>query len=68
MEKFSIPGSKEVAYAHAVWSAAVTHAVARSCRDGSLTSCSCGRTARPPDLQIEWRWGGCGDNLQYGYK
>jgi len=61
-------GSKEVAYAHAVWSAAVTHAVARSCRDGSLTSCSCGKTTRPPDLKNEWRWGGCGDNLQYGYK
>ncbi|CAL8126480.1 unnamed protein product [Orchesella dallaii] len=61
-------GSKEVAFAHAIWSAAVTDAVARACRDGSLTSCGCGKTPRPPDLRAEWRWGGCGDNLQYGYK
>lgn len=65
---FTSLGSKEVAFAHAIWSAAVTDAVARACRDGSLTSCGCGKTPRPPDLRSEWRWGGCGDNLQYGYK
>ncbi|ODN04037.1 Protein Wnt-5b, partial [Orchesella cincta] len=47
-------GSKEVAFAHAIWSAAVTDAVARACRDGSLTSCGCGKTPRPPDLRAEF--------------
>ncbi|XP_021947720.1 protein Wnt-5a [Folsomia candida] len=61
-------GTKEVAFAQAVWSAAVTEAVARSCREGSISSCGCGKTPRPADLKDEWRWGGCGDNLQYGYK
>ncbi|CAG7785381.1 unnamed protein product, partial [Allacma fusca] len=65
---FIVKGSKEIAFAHAVWSAAVTQSIARSCRDGSLTSCGCGRTFRPSELKDEWRWGGCGDNLQYGYK
>ena len=61
-------GSKEIAFAQAVWSAAVAQSISRWCRDGSLSSCGCGRTDRPKILKDEWRWGGCSDNLQYGYK
>ncbi|XP_022245914.1 protein Wnt-5a-like [Limulus polyphemus] len=60
--------SKEAAFVHAISAAGVVHAVARGCRDGQLTSCGCSRAARPEDLQNDWRWGGCGDNVEYGYR
>jgi len=63
----SIP-SKEAAFAHAVASAGVVHSVSRGCRDGQLDSCGCSSAKRPSDLKQAWIWGGCGDNIQYGYK
>ncbi|XP_066262326.1 protein Wnt-5b-like [Euwallacea similis] len=60
--------SRETAFAHALASAGVAHSIARGCRDGQLTSCGCSRMDRPKDLKKEWVWGGCGDNLEYGYK
>jgi len=63
----SIP-SREAAFAHAVASAGVVHSVSRGCRDGQLASCGCSNAKRPSDLKNEWIWGGCGDNMQYGYK
>lgn len=63
----SIP-SKEAAFAHAVASAGVVHSVSRGCRDGQLASCGCSGAKRPNDLKSAWIWGGCGDNIEYGYK
>merc|ERR1719412_55598 len=63
----SIP-SREAAFAHAVASAGGVHSVSRGCRDGQLASCGCSNAKRPNDLKSEWIWGGCGDNMQYGYK
>lgn len=44
------------------------NAVSRACREGELSSCGCSRAARPKDLPRDWLWGGCGDNLMYGYR
>ncbi|KAF5307480.1 hypothetical protein FQR65_LT06835 [Abscondita terminalis] len=63
----SIP-SRETAFAHALAAAGVTYAVSRACRDGHLSSCGCSRMGRPKTLRKDWVWGGCGDNLEYGYK
>jgi hypothetical protein len=60
--------SRESAFAHALASAGVSYAVSRACRDGQLSSCGCSRMGRPKDLRKDWVWGGCGDNLEYGYK
>ncbi|XP_073999659.1 protein Wnt-5b-like isoform X2 [Rhodnius prolixus] len=61
-------GTRESAFVSAITAAGVAYAVSRSCRDGQLSSCSCSRAGRPKDLQNDWIWGGCGDNLEYGYK
>ncbi|EEB10386.1 protein Wnt-5B precursor, putative [Pediculus humanus corporis] len=61
-------GIRESAFTHAIASAGIAHAISRACRDGQLSSCSCSRSGRPKDLQRDWLWGGCGDNLEYGYK
>lgn len=63
-----LSASREAAFTHAVGAAGVVHSVSRACRDGTLSSCGCSRARRPRDLRRDWIWGGCGDNLEYGYK
>jgi wingless-type MMTV integration site family protein 5 len=68
VRKLSVAASRETAFVHAITAAGVVYSVSRSCRDGQLSSCGCSRTSRPRDLNRDWIWGGCGDNLEYGYK
>lgn len=66
MENFVI-GTKEQAFVYALSSASVAHVVAKACADGALFDCPCGATPRsPPDGNF--KWGGCGDNVDYGVK
>ena len=48
-------------------SASVTHHVSRACAEGSIRSCSCGYSGRQPSGP-DWQWGGCSDNIQFGYR
>lgn len=61
-------GSRETSFAHSVAAAGVVHAIARACRDGQLSNCGCSKAARPRNMQKDWIWGGCGDNVEYGYR
>ncbi|KFW73926.1 Protein Wnt-5b, partial [Phalacrocorax carbo] len=66
--RVSLAGSRETAFTYAVSAAGVVNAISRACREGELSSCGCSRTARPKDLPRDWLWGGCGDNVEYGYR
>ena len=68
MIRLWLSASREAAFAHSVAAAGVVHAIARACRDGQLSNCGCSRAARPKNLQRNWIWGGCGDNIEYGYR
>ncbi|XP_064633228.1 protein Wnt-5a-like [Lineus longissimus] len=60
--------SRETAFTHSISAGGVVHSIARSCRDGELSRCGCSQALRPKDLHRDWIWGGCGDNLEYGYR
>ncbi|CAF5111042.1 unnamed protein product, partial [Rotaria sp. Silwood1] len=49
--------NRETALAHAMFSAGITYAVSRACKQGLLKSCTCSRTARPKNLPRDWSWG-----------
>lgn len=53
---------------HAITAAGVLQAIARSCRNGDIGACGCSTSKRPGNLNKDWVWGGCGDNVEYGYK
>jgi len=63
-----VAGTAEAAFRQALMSAGVLYAVSRACRDGELAACGCSTRPRPTDLAGDWMWGGCGDNVDYGYK
>lgn len=46
----------------------MTHEVGRRCRLGLLSSCGCSEAPKPNTVNAEWTWGGCGDNVEYGYR
>ncbi|KAH0535005.1 hypothetical protein KQX54_011790 [Cotesia glomerata] len=67
----SLPlGCRETAFIYAITSAAVTHSIARACSEGSIQSCSCDYThqSRASPQARDWEWGGCSDNIGYGFK
>lgn len=57
-----------MAFINALSAAGVASFIARACRDGQLASCGCSRSSRPNQLNKDWTWGGCGDDLEFGYK
>ncbi|CAB1419037.1 unnamed protein product, partial [Pleuronectes platessa] len=66
--KLSSTSSRETAFTYAISAAGVVNAISRACREGELSTCGCSRAARPRDLPRDWLWGGCGDNVHYGYR
>ena len=60
--------TRESAFVHAITAAGVLQAISRSCRNGDISTCGCSKSKRPDNLNKDYVWGGCGDNVEYGYK
>lgn len=57
-----------MAFINAMAAAAATSFIARACRDGQISTCGCSHSLRPRELHNDWTWGGCGDDLDFGYR
>ncbi|XP_068903688.1 protein Wnt-1 [Tenebrio molitor] len=69
-------GCRETAFIYAITSAAVTHAIARACSEGSIDTCNCethykGRPQVTRNAAVagvrDFEWGGCSDNIGFGF-
>ncbi|XP_024887768.1 protein Wnt-10a-like [Temnothorax curvispinosus] len=64
-------GYRETAFAYAISAAGVAHNVARACSMGRLLPCSCDPSSYRDKTStntgdVQWKWGGCSHNLEYG--
>lgn len=63
----NVLGCRETAFIYSIMSAGVAHAIATACSTGRIHTCSCDyRLEQPTDE--DWKWGGCSDNVKFGYR
>ena len=52
---------------YSISAAGVVFAVTEACSRGSLLQCTCDNTIRDISSDGEWVWGGCHDDVDFGY-
>ncbi|XP_038047181.1 protein Wnt-6-like isoform X2 [Patiria miniata] len=62
----------ETALANAITASGVAFTVTQACSLGDLLQCGCAEstkttTSESPGPDGSWEWGGCGDNIEFGY-
>ena len=60
----SVKACRETAFAYSITAAGVSHAIARACSEGKLSSCGCDKRYRGVS-NAGWQWGGCSDNIHF---
>uniref|UniRef100_A0AAU7EBH2 Protein Wnt n=1 Tax=Terebratalia transversa TaxID=34513 RepID=A0AAU7EBH2_TERTR len=60
--------TRETAFVYAGTSAGVMFAITQACNTGELLQCSCDSSLKDVAVDGEWVWGGCSDNVVFGYR
>lgn len=68
MSLFYIPDTRETAFVYAITAAGVVFTVTKACSRGSLMQCACDNNLRDIASDGEWEWGGCHDDVNFGYQ
>lgn len=64
----TVSDTREAAFVYAITAAGVVFAVTEACSTGRLLQCTCDNNIRDVATDGEWEWGGCGDNVEFGYQ
>ncbi len=64
-----ISDTREAGFVNAITSAGAVYSITQACTMGLLMECSCdyGRQSKDVSTDGQWEWGGCGDDVRYGY-
>ena len=76
---FSVADTRETGFVNAITAAGVTYSITKACTMGDLLDCSCDKRKWRKNSKRdkmkgvapgegEWQWGGCGDNINYGFR
>ncbi|XP_077997791.1 protein Wnt-6-like [Glandiceps talaboti] len=67
--KILLQDIRETAFVCAVTSAGVTYAITQACSMGDLLQCGCDDSMTGQvSSNGTWEWGGCADNIEFGYQ
>lgn len=67
--RFSIfSDTRETAFVYAITAAGVVYSVTKACSRGDLLHCNCDKNGRDIITDGEFEWGGCHDDVDFGYK
>ena len=62
-----LPDSRETAFVYAITAAGVVFSITKACSKGALLQCACDNNILDNASDGEWEWGGCHDDVQFGY-
>ncbi|XP_072167511.1 protein Wnt-7b-like [Diadema setosum] len=56
----------EMAFLQSMVSAGIMYEITKACGTGTILECGCDRHFGEDNPDVEWKWGGCSDNVRYG--
>nr|ALL53300.1 Wnt6 ligand [Thamnocephalus platyurus] len=68
LKRILLTDTRETAFVNAIVSAGITSSVTQGCTNGNLIHCTCDSKKKVISQAEDWEWGGCADNVQFGYR